>query len=63
MSDEILYLTATEALSRFADKSLSPVELLEAQITRAEATAETINAFAHTHFDEARDLAQQSEAR
>ncbi|WP_368344456.1 amidase [Pelagovum sp. HNIBRBA483] len=63
MSDELLYVTATEALARFSQKSLSPVELLEAQITRAEATSKTVNAFAHTHFDEARELARQSEAR
>ena len=50
MSDDLLYLTATEALARFADKSLSPVELLEAQIARAEAHADTINAFAYTHY-------------
>lgn len=62
MSD-LLYLSATEALARFADKSLSPVELLSAQIARAEATAETINAFTYTHFDEALEAARASEAR
>lgn len=60
---ELIYLTATEALARFADKSLSPVELLSAQIAQAEATAETVNAFTHTHFDEAMDLARAAEAR
>ncbi|MEO0782293.1 MAG: amidase [Pseudomonadota bacterium] len=63
MSDDLLYLTATEALQRFADKSLSPLELLDAQIARAEATAKTVNAFTYTHFDEARDLAKAAEAR
>ena len=63
MSDDLLYLTATEALARFADKSLSPVELLEAQIARAEAHADTINAFAYTHYDKAMDAARASEAR
>lgn len=58
MSDDLLYMSATEALGRFADKSLSPLELLDAQIARAEATAESINAFTYTHFDEARDLAR-----
>lgn len=62
MSD-LLYLTATEALARFADKSLSPVELLDAQIARAEATQESINAFTFTHFEEARTAARESEAR
>lgn len=63
MSDEILYLTATEALARFADRSLSPVELLQAQIARAEATKDNINAFTYTHYDEALDAARESEAR
>lgn len=63
MTEDLLYLTATEALRRFADKSLSPVELLDAQIARAEATSDSINAFTYTHFDEARDLARASEAR
>ncbi len=62
MSD-LLYLTATEALSRFADKSLSPVELLSAQIAQAEATKASINAFTYTHFDEAMDAARASESR
>lgn len=63
MSDDLLYLTATEALARFADRSLSPVELLDAQIARAEATQEAINAFTFTHYDQARDAARASEAR
>jgi amidase len=63
MSDDLLYLSATDAMRRFADKSLSPVELLDAQIARAEATADSINAFTFTHFDEARDLAKAAEAR
>ncbi|MBJ6373221.1 amidase [Sedimentitalea sp. CAU 1593] len=63
MSEDLLYLTATEALKRFADKTLSPVELLDAQIARAEATADSINAFTYTHFDEARESAKASEAR
>ncbi|MEO0747043.1 MAG: hypothetical protein AAFZ10_01555 [Pseudomonadota bacterium] len=34
----------------FADKSLSPLELLDAQIARAEATAETVNAFTYPYL-------------
>ncbi|WP_322867942.1 amidase [Aquicoccus sp. G2-2] len=60
---DLLYLTATEALARFADKSLSPVELLDAQIAQAEASHEIVNAFTFTHFEEARDAARASEAR
>ena len=61
--DDLCYLTATEALARFADKSLSPVELLDAQIARAERVEGTINAFAYRHFDAAREAAKASEAR
>ena len=40
-------------------QTLSPVELMQAVIARAEATQEKINAFTFTHFDEALDLAKQ----
>lgn len=63
MSDELIYLTATDALARFADKSLSPVELLHAQIDRAEAVNDAHTAFTFTHYDEALDLARAAEAR
>ena len=63
MSEDLLYLTATEALARFRDKTLSPVELLEAQIARAEATGESVNAFTFTYFDEAMEAARAAEAR
>lgn len=63
MSDDLIYLTATEALARFADKTLSPVDLLQAQIDRAAAVKEPINAFTYTYFDEALEAARASEAR
>lgn len=63
MTDDLCYLSATDALARFAEKSLSPVELLSAQIKRAEATAETVNAFTDVYFDEALEEARASEAR
>ena len=54
MSDELAYLSATEAVARFRSRELSPVELLDAVIARAEATEPHINAFMDTYFDEAR---------
>ena len=63
MSDDLIYMTATEALARFADHSLSPLELLEAQIARTEAVGDTVNAFTDTYFDEARSAARAAEAR
>jgi amidase len=54
MSDEALcFLSATEALARFRARTLSPLELMESGIRRAEAVQPTINAFPHTFFDAA----------
>jgi len=61
MSLELCYLSARECLNRFRRGSLSPVELLDAQIERAEALEPRINAFSFTHFEEARQQAKQAE--
>ncbi len=64
MSDlELCYLPASEALARFEAKSLSPVELMQAVIARAEAVQPAINAFTYTHYDEAMSAAREAEAR
>lgn len=60
---ELCYLPAHEALARFRAKTLSPVELMEAVIARAEAVKDPVNAFTYTHFDEAMDLARKAEAK
>ncbi len=60
---DLCYLPATEALQRFRDRSLSPVELMEAVITRAEAVKDPINALTYTFFDEAMTLARKAEAK
>ncbi len=62
MSD-LSYIPATEAMARFADKSLSPVDLMEVVIARTEAVEPKINAFTYTHFDEAMDQARASQER
>jgi Asp-tRNA(Asn)/Glu-tRNA(Gln) amidotransferase A subunit family amidase len=62
MSD-LHYLSATDALAMFRSKELSPVELLQAVIARAEAVEPAINAFAESRFDEALDAAKAAEAR
>ena len=54
---------AHEALRRFKNRSLSPVDLMEATIRRAEALKTSINAFTYCHFDEAMDLARTAEAK
>jgi aspartyl-tRNA(Asn)/glutamyl-tRNA(Gln) amidotransferase subunit A len=60
---ELHYLSASDALARFRTKELSPVELLEAVIARAEVVEPAINAFAESRFDEALDAAKAAEAR
>lgn len=59
--NELCYLSATEALALFKSKSLSPVELLEAQITRTDAVESQINAFTYNRFEAARELAKHAE--
>lgn len=63
MTDDPAWLTATEALAAFAAKRLSPVELLDSVLARAEAAQPALNAFTFTRFDEARAEARASEAR
>lgn len=63
MSDALHYLSATEALKKFRSRELSPVELMQATIARAELWEPHINAFSHTFYDEALELAKASEDR
>lgn len=63
MSEPLHYLSATEALAAFRARALSPVELLDAVIARAEAVEPTVNALCHTYHDEARVQARAAEAR
>ncbi len=60
---DLHYLSATDALAKFRSKELSPVELLQAVIARAEAVEPAINAFAEPRFDEALKAASAAEAR
>ena len=64
MSDvELCYLTATEALKRFKAKKLSPVELMQAVINRAEKIQGKLKPFTYTYYDEALELAKKAEAK
>ena len=51
--DDLHYLSATDALAMFRTKELSPVELMEAVIARAEVVEPVVNAFTYSYFDEA----------
>jgi aspartyl-tRNA(Asn)/glutamyl-tRNA(Gln) amidotransferase subunit A len=59
--DDLCYLPATEALRLFRERALSPVELMEAVIARAEAVEPTVNALCVTFFDEALEVARRAE--
>lgn len=61
--NDLLYMSATDALEKFRSLSLSPVELVEAIITRSEKIHDTINPFADRYFDEALNNAKIAEAR
>lgn len=60
---ELLYLPASTQLRLFRSRQLSPVEMLDAQIARAEEVGSRVNAAAWTFFDEAREAAKLAEAR
>jgi Asp-tRNA(Asn)/Glu-tRNA(Gln) amidotransferase A subunit family amidase len=60
---DLHYLSATEALERFRARELSPVELLDAVIARAEEVEPTVNALCHRFYDGAREQARAAEAR
>ena len=60
---ELCYLTASEALERFKARTLSPVELLDAQIARTQAVNPKLNAITYDYFDRARAQAQKAEAK
>ena len=63
MSNNLYELSAVEALGLFRERRLSPVELMQAVIDRAEAVEPSINAFSYTFFDEAMSAARKAEAR
>ena len=60
---ELCYLTATEALKRFRERTLSPVELMQATLARIEAVGDPINAFSFLYTEEAMAGARAAEAR
>ncbi len=64
MSDlDLCYLPATRALEMFRAKQLSPVELLNAFVRRAEAVEPRVNGLTFTYFEEALEEAKRVERR
>ena len=58
---ELYYLSATKALSKFKNKTLSPVELIKAVIGRSEKVNSKINAHNFTFYEKAIEAAKVSE--
>ena len=63
MTQDLCFLSATDALALFQSKKLSPLELMNALIQQAERHEPEINAFSHQYFDQALDQARESEQR
>lgn len=64
MSDaDLCYLTAAQAVDKFTDGSLSPVELMQAIADRVASVESAINAFTETWFEDALAQAREAEAR
>jgi aspartyl-tRNA(Asn)/glutamyl-tRNA(Gln) amidotransferase subunit A len=62
-TEDLVYLSATEAQHLFATRELSPVELMRAVIERTEKVEPTVNAFTERLFDEAMEQAAHAERR
>ena len=60
---DLHYMGAVEALDLFKKKKLSPVELMDAVIARAEKVQPAINSFSQTFYDEAREKAKKAEEK
>ena len=60
---DLAYLSAAELIERFTDRSLSPVEYLQAVIDRIERLEPGINAVVDRRYDEALSEARQSADR
>ena len=60
-SDELCYLPATEALQLFRSRDLSPVELLDACLARADQLEPVLNAFSAQRREEAKAAARDAE--
>ena len=63
ISQDLTFTPASELRDQMAQGDLSPVELLEACLSRIEALDGKVNAFTHMLTDEAREAARDSEAR
>ena len=63
MSDDLAYASATDLLTAFRAKSLSPVEATEAALARIDGHDELLNAFLLVDHEGALAAARESQAR
>lgn len=63
MTSNLAYMSVKELSKRIQKRELSPVELLENQISRIETRNNSINAFVYTDFEEVRKNAKIAEAQ
>ena len=61
MTLPLYYQSATELLRRFKDRTLSPVELMQATIDRAGSVEPAVNALSYTFYEEALEKARRAE--
>lgn len=61
LADELAYITATELAGRIRRRELSPVEVVDAAITRIEARNPGLNAFIYRGYEDARDRSRAAE--
>jgi Asp-tRNA(Asn)/Glu-tRNA(Gln) amidotransferase A subunit family amidase len=59
---DLCYITATEAIAAFKNRSLSPVELMQALIKRTEQVNDRLNCLTYEYFERALEQARQAEA-
>ncbi|WP_063056961.1 amidase [Nocardia salmonicida] len=62
-TEDLVYLSATEAKHLFTKRELSPVELMRAVIERTEKVEPAVNAFTERLFEEAMEHAAEAESR
>lgn len=63
MTDDLHYLSATDALRKFRSRELSPVELTQSVIARAEQVEPVVNALCHRFDERALEQARAAEQR
>jgi Asp-tRNA(Asn)/Glu-tRNA(Gln) amidotransferase A subunit family amidase len=61
--DDLALMSASEALARFRTRELSPVELIDAVLARADLIQEPVNPFTARYDDDARSAARAAEKR